>query len=184
MMEQKESRCISHEATPIRFWYIIARGFSRGPFSCLGFVFLFFSDCFPFNFNFYYNSLDSFFSCAESSPSVCLARGAVHLKWLMPKIEINTRRRKGGKKSPNLKYFCLRLFHVQRNIDAHWTPEDIAGVFRKAPDHYNSWEVFNELMSFFVFCPTPSVACPFISLLSLYSRLARSPSLTPDLKSK
>lgn len=102
---------------------------SPGPFSCLGFVFaLFFSDCFPFNFNFYYNF--SFPLTFFSSP-LLLAHCAVHLKWLMlPKIEINTRMRQ------KIANFCLRFpCAARRNIDAQWTPEDIAGV---SQDHYKT----------------------------------------------
>lgn len=121
---------------------------------------LFFSDCFPFNFNFYYNfSRPDFFLLTSSSLLSPLLRGAVHLKWLMlPKIEINKEKEEKNRQIWNF----VSVFHVQRK---YWCASDtrrIAGVFFSA-DHYNSWEVFNELIAL-SFCF--SVACPLTPLLN------------------
>lgn len=88
---------------------------------------------------------------------------------MLPKVEIN----KGKKQLPNLK-FCLRFpCGEERKIDALRTPEDIAGVSR---DHYNSWEVFNELIAAAPHCVLfVSALCSVARLLVLLlsSSLAR-----------
>lgn len=61
-------------------------------------------------------------------------------------------------------FLSFFLFFTEREILMRFRHQKISRVFFLNRDHYNSWEVFNELIAFFVF---QSVARPFPPSLAL-----------------